>query len=266
MNESFRVLFWNLHGTSRALELATALCRSRGVDLLIAAELPNEAPGLTRSPIARLGYATFRTGIEVEEIAAYQYAAALRVRLSPASRDLTMVGVHLPSRLYRRNEEDQRLAADTCHGFIEDLEQPRAHQGAGHDRTIVIGDFNLDPYSPAIVGIAGFNAMMTPRSTRRADGRSRATFYNPMWNAFGDRNGSPGTYYLGRPGALGYFWHMLDQVLIRSSLVKHFQSVEIVNDEALSSPRAHNPSRSVSDHLPIELTLSARAFDGKETT
>jgi endonuclease/exonuclease/phosphatase family metal-dependent hydrolase len=236
------------------------------VDLFIAAELPDVAPDLTRSLFARLGYTAFRPGMVIEEIASYPSGVALRVRLSGKSRDITVVGVHLPSRLYQLNEEDQRLAADTCHSFVEDQEQPLTPREVGHDRTIVIGDFNLDPYSPAMVGIAGFNAMMTPRPTRRVAGRSRATFYNPMWNEFGDRSGSPGTYYLGSPRALGYFWHMLDQVLIRPSRVDHIESVHVIDDVALVSPRARRPLRSVSDHLPIELTLSARAFGDEETT
>ena len=74
------------------------------------------------------------------------------------------------------------------------------------------------------------------------------------------------TYYLRNPGALGYYWHMLDQVLIRPSLVAHLEAMSIVDDDALISPRARTPKRELSDHLPIELQLSASAFDPEETT
>lgn len=119
-----------------------------------------------------------------------------------------------------------------------------------------------------MVGFAGFNALMTrpPRRLRRFGKQDRPTFWNPMWNEFGDLSGSPGTYYLRNPGALGYYWHMLDQVLIRPSLVAHFEAVSILDDDAFVSPRARTPKREVSDHLPIELQLSARAFDLEETT
>lgn len=262
MSSVFRVLFWNLHGRADALSLALALFRDRNVDLFIAAELPGDARPLTLSRGARLGY-QFRSGLRVEEIASYNFAAAFRVRLSASSRDITVVGVHLPSRLYLRDPEDQRMAADTCHGFIEEREQPITRGGVGHDRTVVIGDFNLDPYSPAMVGLGGLNAMMTPRRTRRANGRERACFYNPMWNEFGDRRGSAGTYYLETPGALGYYWHMLDQVLVRQPLVAHLELVSVIHDE-LVSPRARTPR--ISDHLPIELVLSTDAFDSRRTT
>jgi hypothetical protein len=100
--------------------------------------------------------------------------------------------------------------------------------------------------------------------TRRSVGQSRATFYNPMWNAFGDRPAPPGTYYLRTPGALGYYWHMLDQTLVRCSLVPHVEGVHVVADDTLVSRRARTPT--ASDHLPIELTLSAHAFDNEDAT
>ncbi len=67
----FRLLFWNLHRESRALELAHELCRSRDVDLFIAAEVPSNAAGLQRSEAARLSYRVHGSELRVEECAAY---------------------------------------------------------------------------------------------------------------------------------------------------------------------------------------------------
>lgn len=119
-----------------------------------------------------------------------------------------------------------------------------------------------------MVGFSGLNAMMTRRVRREriVAKQRRATFYNPMWNEFGDLSGSPGTYHLSGPGALGYYWHMLDQVLLRPSLVAHFEAVSILGEDELLTPRARTPNRAVSDHLPIELTLSATAFDPEDAT
>lgn len=148
MSMSFQIVFWNLHGNERALDVAIPLCRSRGADLFIAAEPPALAPGLTRSPTARLGYMPLRPGLSVREVDAYAHAVGLRVRLTPESRDLNIVGVHLPSRLYQHSAEDQRMAAETCRGFVENLERSRRRGGVAHDQTIVIGDFNLIPTRP----------------------------------------------------------------------------------------------------------------------
>ena len=68
------------------------------------------------------------------------------------------------------------------------------------------------------------------------------------------------------PGALGYYWHMLDQVLLRRSLVPHFEAVSILDEDEFVNPRARTPNREVSDHLPIELRLNANAFDPEDAT
>jgi hypothetical protein len=68
---------------------------------------------------------------------------------------------------------------------------------------------------------------------------------------FGDRRSMPdgrpspaGTYYMDEDGPAGYFWHMPDQVLIRSEL--------------LVSKDARRPN--ISDHLPVLFEFSGSVW------
>jgi hypothetical protein len=60
----------------------------------------------------------------------------------------------------------------------------------GHDRTIVVGDLNMNPFDAGIVGAEGLNAVMTKQIAsqggRKVDAVRYPFFYNPMWSHFGD--------------------------------------------------------------------------------
>jgi hypothetical protein len=98
----------------------------------------------------------------------------------------------------------------------------------GHDRSIVLGDFNANPFESPVAGALGMNAVIS-RSIAQSDPRrmlnkSYPYFYNPMWNLYGDepRSSAPATYYYRGSDAHELYWHMLDQVLIRPSLLNRF--------------------------------------------
>lgn len=117
-----------------------------------------------------------------------------------------------------------------------------------------------------VVDFRGLNAMMTRRLTQRGPrtlgGITRKTFYNPMWSLLGDREEPPGSYYFRRTGARGYYWHLLDQVLLRSSVLTSEPPTVCVLTRAgtrsLLSKRASHPE--VSDHLPLFVRLHLRSM------
>lgn len=133
-----------------------------------------------------------------------------------------------------------------------------------HSRTILVGDFNMNPYDPAMNMAEGFNAMMTKACAKETpavnQGSSYQFFYNPMWNFFGDETQGPaGTYYF-RNRCRGVFgWNMLDQVLVRPSAITHFESVSILTkagDTSLAKEKTGWPNEKVaSDHFPLVLRL-----------
>ena len=96
----------------------------------------------------------------------------------------------------------------------------------GHDRSIVLGDFNSNPFESPIASALGMNAVIS-RAIAQSDPRRMLNqrypyFYNPMWNLYGDepRSSAPATYYYRGSDPHELYWHMLDQVLIRPSIAE----------------------------------------------
>jgi len=140
-------------------------------------------------------------------------------------------------------------------------------QRVGHKRTLVVGDLNMNPFEPGVVGAAGLHGVMTrqiaSRGARTVQGRSYEFFYNPMWGVFGDGSpGPPGTYYYDDSRHVNYSWNVFDQVLLRPELLHSFS-----NDQLQVLTRAGNTlltkgvdgvidGRNASDHLPVLFRLN----------
>src|ERR1700730_10858368 len=132
----------------------------------------------------------------------------------------------------------------------------------GHDRTIVLGDFNANPFDSPVAGARGMNAVISRAiaqgDPRRMLNQSYPYFYNPMWNLYGDEplSSAPATYYYRGSDPHELYWHMLDQVLIRPSLLNRFdvsnlEIVTAVRGTELTGARGTPDRTRFSDHLPV---------------
>ena len=131
-----------------------------------------------------------------------------------------------------------------------------------HRRTVLVGDFNMNPFDKGIVAAGGLHAVMTRDIARKDErmvaARSYPFLYNPMWGCFGDRTeGPPGShYFLGKH--VSYFWNLYDQVMLRPALMDSLRELRIlVAEEQTSLLNAQGyPNPTVgSDHLPILFRL-----------
>jgi hypothetical protein len=178
----------------------------------------------------------------------------------PIGNDILVVTVHMPSKLYRTNA-DQTLNCVRINAKIEEFEKK-----VGHKRTIVVGDFNINPYETGLVAADCLHATLSrnlaQRKTRVVDDKTCTFFYNPMWSHFGDRvQGPPGTYYYNASTATNIFWNIFDQVLIRPDLLDCFEdeSVEILSaiGKTMLTKADGRPDSSIySDHFPIVFALN----------
>lgn len=134
--------------------------------------------------------------------------------------------------------------------------------------SIVVGDFNLDPYDDGLLYADAFNAIMSKNTVLKSSKRKYGNeyfefFYNPGWSLLGkeDVNGVAGTFRYRNTGKIKVpIWHVLDQVILRKSLIKNY-----VNDSLsiITSVNGHNFIKSdgrpnyikYSDHLPIEFKM-----------
>lgn len=178
----------------------------------------------------------------------------------PGREEILLAAVHLPSQFH----EDLASLNMECEEIAKTVREYETKQG--HERTILIGDLNLNPFEPAVAGAAGFHAVMSKRvagrGARIVHGRRYPFFYNPMWNHFGDERPPAGTYYYRGSGHLSYFWNVFDQVLVRPDLLKYLpeRPVEIITTTLMRSLLRGNelPDRTkISDHLPILFTMNA---------
>jgi hypothetical protein len=197
----------------------------------------------------------------LEPVAEHPRITIRRLHL-PAKKEILLAIIHFHDRRnYSRSDQQSisHVLADFLHG---------AEARAGHRRTILVGDFNMNPFEEGMVDAKGFGAMMTKDLTRQLSlggQEAKPRFYNLMWARFGDlTEGPPGTYYHPQATPTNIYWHMLDQVLIRPELIMAFidESLRVLTkvpshdgDLDLVEKKRKHWKLTVSDHLPIVFSM-----------
>lgn len=183
-------------------------------------------------------------------------------KLQMGELEFLVFAVHLPSPLYREEQARNDIVTELSR-YIEKIEKDKLGEKGC---SIVVGDFNLQPYAHGIISKHGLNATMNRASALRGlknykskdkYGRSiRKFYYNPMWSIMGADKVAQGTYYSGKDSKdESVYWYTWDQVLIRPELISHFpmdelQVITSVEDTSLLRNSVIN-SKEFSDHLPI---------------
>jgi hypothetical protein len=264
-------LFWNIN-KKPLLDEIVCLCHDNDVDILILAEKPDRPDteiqialnkGIENPYIAPLNLSSylsffFRYPAESIEPVSDERRIAIRRISPPIGFDILLVALHLPSKL-RMSGNDQIFQAVRVSQLIQEAESK-----VGHTRTLVIGDFNMNPFEVGVVGADCFHGVMTKtiarKGSRTVEEQDRPFFYNPIWGRMGDTSvGTPGTYYYDQ-GYVTYFWNTFDQVLLRPELLDYFSPnennlkvISKIGDKNLLTNKGI--SKSYSDHLPLLVTL-----------
>ena len=210
---------------------------------------------LTRTP--KLTVLTHDTSSNLQEVYGDASGRLSIRRLTFSNTEFLLAIGHFQSKLNRIPTE-QNSAMQSFADEIRYIEAKRKNF-----RTILLGDFNMNPFEDGIVMSHGLHAVSTKqiaqKQTRTVDGKSLPFFYNPMWQFFGDQTGGPpGTIYY-RGGRLSHEWSIFDQVLFRPDVLPWFDDdIEIVTtagsvDLQLKSGRPNR--RLASDHFPIVFSL-----------
>ncbi len=259
MRETLTFFFWNLNRRSLGSELRQ-VTDEHEVDIVLLAE-----NALTDAKLQAALPRFSEPETYAEKISIYTRGDPARIvpvfddparrltirRLTFRDRpDILLAAVHFYD---KRNWSDAEqlteatvLAGDIC----------KAEDQVGHRRTILVGDLNMNPFDKAVVASSGIHGMMTRelarRGTRTVAAREYRFFYNPMWSLLGERaGGPPGTHFHSRSTPIAYFWHMLDQVLVRPDLMDNLKDVRIL-DSIAGKPIVSKDGRPrASDHLPI---------------
>jgi endonuclease/exonuclease/phosphatase family metal-dependent hydrolase len=266
------LLFWNINKKNLLDELP-ALTQECDTDILILAEstlldsaiLTALNVGKTRNFLLPLTlsdrikiYARFNRD-NVEAVLDVGGITIKHIK-PPLGIDFILVAIHLSSKLYTEDLDHTSLSMRLSR-MISEVEKK-----IGHERTVVIGDFNMNPFEDGLIAADGLHAVMD-RSTalkqkRKVQGEERIFFYNPMWSLLGDISiGPPGTYYYSTSKQKSLFWNTFDQVLLRPSLLDYFSDngVKVItnfNGTNLLKENGRPDSNNFSDHLPISINLT----------
>lgn len=173
---------------------------------------------------------------------------------------LNVVSVHFHSKV---NWTSASLALE-CTNLARDIALIEEYNSC--ENTILIGDFNMNPFEDGMVAANGLNAIQDLAYSEYSKDRTidevvYKYFYNPMWNFFGDSKEPYGTHYCRVSGHISQEWNIYDQIILRPSLKKFLKkdSIQIVNSlkgEKLTKAFGRPDEKNYSDHLPIVLNLT----------
>ncbi|MET3698385.1 hypothetical protein SAMN05877753_10925 [Bacillus oleivorans] len=267
---NINILFWNIKNNIKTVPAISYLCKERKINILILSEanridseiIVNSLKKIDFNFTVELPMPSNRTllfhniGKRINKYHDGTFYSLFKLKFRNSL--LLLASLHLPSMLHNSENEIGAQAAQIKREieiYEEDLKT---------DKTMVVGDFNLNPFSELMVSAYGFNAIMDKdialKIHRTIYNTKYKYFYNPMWTLHGNINNEVlGTYfYHNKPTS--YIWNMFDQVLIRPSLMEHFNfnDLEIISrigEKSLLRDNGRPNSALYSDHLPLKFSI-----------
>ncbi|MEI8394586.1 MAG: hypothetical protein WCF85_07615 [Rhodospirillaceae bacterium] len=163
--------------------------------------------------------------------------------------------LHLPSKLHASAGKQRDMAENV----VERIEE--AERASGHARTVIFGDFNMNPFEDGMMSFRAFNSTIHVDVIERLSGqrtlnsKKRSMFYNPMAKASFRDGAARGTYYYHDNDDVVHYWNLFDQALVRPELspllVKDdVRIIDKIGGVSLLTAKGI-PDSKISDHLPI---------------
>lgn len=271
-------IFWNIHKNKEIFPILKELVVVEDVDILMLTEYPdcsetelldilNQTPSLYKyqylypvSPADKVKIFTrfdtkyITNNNDIKRLSAKQLFSVI------LNDNITLITCHLPSKINLSEDEQSDYSIEVAE-FIKNVEK-----NVGHKRTIICGDFNMNPFDKGMVKTKGLHAVMDKsivlnNETATVRGIEYGFLYNPMWGFLGDtgRGLVSGTMYYNSSMSINFYWHMYDQILIRPALMDYFDNsllkiITKINQTELITPNLVIKKK-YSDHLPIKFNL-----------
>lgn len=255
-----KYLFWNTYHNEAINDILSALIVENNVSIAVLAEYSAKideliamlgARGITmkhyRCPCPRITMLGTIDEVEMKNDSTHATIQIIN------GRDI-LCGVHLNSKKHEGHVGRREILIEQIVREIEKIEKE-----IGTENTIIVGDFNINPYEPDCIDARYFHGIPVlaeaERKTREVVQREYRMFYNPMWNLLGDYTWPYGTYYYNTGETQNTYWNIFDQVIIRPALKERFvkESLKILAEtrtKSLLDDKGH-PDKIISDHLPI---------------
>lgn len=275
-----KVMFWNINGRGNSF-VNKLLSVSEDVDILLLAESRID-DSIIKEKI-KLNRVLFKSEFDEINLTPKLYSNISPGILehysnAPSKRlcfftlqtkefgEIILAGLHFPSKA-TYNGETQLSFASNYSKWIKEIEEQRNHK-----RTLVFGDFNMNPFEEGMIQPQAFNATLSAEVAKSGQRTSHYEkfdyFYNPMWNWLGDREYHSGRnklagsfYYKTTSDATQIYWNVFDKVIVRPQLIDaiDYSSLKII--EALPMVEfilqgSKNKADNLVDHLPLLFTLN----------
>ena len=255
-----RFLFWNTNKNGDINDILCKIVIEQKINIVILAEYADVVEDLILNldlhGVRMKVYPTVgcdRITMLGTEISVRQSRQDTYYSMQIINEQYLLCGLHLPSSLWADKETQSLVFESTVH----DVEL--AEEENGLEKSIVVGDFNQNPYENGCLSAKGFHGVPIAdealRLARTIYGKNYKMFYNPMWNLLGDAQEPYGTYYYAGNDPINTYWNIYDQVIIRPALRARFveNSLRIIKETKtrfLLDSNGH-PDKKISDHLPI---------------
>jgi exonuclease III len=269
---STRFLFWNINRKPLA-DVVADLVEEQKSDVVMLAECDIK-PALILRSLNRDPLGAFHISVGVSNAvliftrfsreflhpAFESDRVSIRRLTLPDRSEVILAAAHLPSKLHLSPESQTFECVNLAEKIIA------VEEAAGHRRTVLVGDFNMNPFESGMVAAKGLHSVMSRRLMEERDGRTvqgdeYSFFYNPMWSHLGDaKSNTAGSYFYDSSEQVNYFWNMFDQVLLRPELARRFDPgclriVTSVGTRSLVRENGRPDNTWSSDHLPISFEL-----------
>lgn len=267
-----KIVFWNINKENLAFELEL-LAQEVNPDILFLAESQmNVAEILTALNEKEINYFYNYDAIcsKIQMFSKFQdqYVQPITSSLRYTVRLIDILGypkfnlmcLHFQSKV-NWDSHDQAAHSMELNSTINDFETR-----TNSKMTLVIGDFNMNPFDFGMVQTTGLHSVMSKevalKKSRIVGGKEYPFFYNPMWSFFGDhgKGSVNGTIYNTLSKPINYFWNIFDQVLIRPDMIQYINEDELeiisqLSDNHSLLKKSQIIDDSISDHLPISITI-----------
>lgn len=260
-----KIIFWNIKKKDLINELDD-LVKSEFPDILILCECKIQPSDLLlkfNSHKTLYGYINTRssnisvftsfsdTFINVEEDSVRHSILKISLLLK---EQFLLVPLHIPDK-DSWNEMSQKYECISISSSISNIEENERVK-----QTIVVGDFNMNPFEEGMVSTMGFHAVrdrnIALKKRRKVQGKYYKFFFNPMWSFYSITTGPLGTYFYYSSEHVCHFWNFFDQFIFRPELINKF---DFDNLKIITKFKNHHLtngkgliSDAYSDHLPIK--------------
>lgn len=254
-----KIVFWNLYKKENSKHIRSLLLEN-DIDIAIFVEyekldLPKLKKDNTEYYVAdnmgvcdRLLF-VYKKGIKYT-IRQEQYYYAIHSFIFN-NNSFIIVGLHLPSNMHSKSDDRKEEIPYIINDVLVEERKQKT------EKTLVIGDFNANPFDSELILKNMFNAVLYKEIIRKQDvvthkKRKYKRFYNPMINYITETNQHYGTYYYSN-GIDALNWNCYDQVLVRKELIDNLSAVRFCKSIGKYSLITKNgvPDKRISDHLPL---------------